>query len=208
MISVNLIPTHRRNARRRRVRVRRWAAVCVAYALVLFVSYGVCRAVWDAGHDLVRELDEVTEQIDQSNQAIAALGPEMAQARLTLDASQGIVDQPDWSVLLALMAKTLGDEIVLKSCRLQRRTDARAEARRPDGAPAQPAGEMPEAFTVALSGYGQSPQAVSRFVLRLERTGLFEQVKVRATNREPFLATDAIAFQIEGTLAEKGGAAR
>jgi hypothetical protein len=41
---------------------------------------------------------------------------------------------------------------------------------------------------------------VSQFVLRLEQTGLFESVELVKTNREPFLATDAVAFKLDCQL--------
>ncbi len=48
-----------------------------------------------------------------------------------------------------------------------------------------------------LGGLGLAQQAVSEFVLRLEETSLFRQVKLLDTKREPFLDSDAIAFHIE-----------
>ncbi len=67
---------------------------------------------------------------------------------------------------------------------------------------------MPDVFTLELAGYGRSPEAVARFVLRLEGTRLFEQVKIRSTDRQPFRADDAIAFKIGCTLGKEGESGR
>ena len=205
MAGVNLIPMQRRVARRRQARLRKWTGACAAYAVVLLVGYGACRGVWITGGDLAAELDEVAQQIDQSNASITALGADMAQARLMLDASRRVAEQPDWSVLLALLPETLGDEIVLKRCQLQRLTEYARAASRTDetGTPARPQNGMPSGFTAVLQGYGRTPESVSRFVLRLEGTGLFSRVNVRRTNREVFLGSDAIAFSVECALEQK-----
>ena len=208
MSDVNLIPAHRVDARRRRVRLRRWAAASAVYAGVLLTGYGICRAVWVDGRDVSGELDEAAQQIEESNQAIDSLSKELARAKLMLGASRKVVDQPDWSVLLELVGRTLGDQIVLK--RLQVGQLASQESRAPSSrrgrGPSQAAllREMPEAFALELAGYGRSSEAVSQFVLRLEHTDLFNRVTVRKTNREPFMADEAIAFEIACTLDGEG----
>ena len=208
MVDFNLIPAHRVDARRRNVGLRRWAIVCIAYAAVLGAGYGVCRGVWVDSRDLDEELAETARQIDESNQAIDVLGQELATARLMLDSTMKVVDQPDWSVLLALIGRTLGDQIVLKRCQLQQSEDqqlhgpATRHSRR--GQQAALLSEMPDAFTLALNGYGRSPESVSEFVLRLEQVGLFKRVAVLTTNREPFMSGEAIAFEIACTLGDKG----
>ena len=212
MADSNLIPAHRRDARRRSVRLRQWAAVCIVYAGVLGVGYGICRGFWVEAGDPTEELAEVAQQIDQSNQAIDVLSEELATARLMLYSTLKVVDQPDWSVLLALTAQTLGDQIVLTKCQLleltQEESFAPATRHGRGGGHTALRHEMPDAFTLELSGYGRSPEAVARFVLRLERTRLFNEATIRRTDRQPFRAGDAIAFDIGCTLGGKGDSYR
>ena len=206
MSDVNLIPAHRVNARRRRVRVRRWAVALAVYAGVLLTGYGVCRAVWVDGRDVSSELNEAAQQIEESNQAIDSLGKELARAKLMLSASRKVVDQPDWSVLLELTGRTLGDQIVLKRLQVGQLSNEESRAQSSRRGPSRAAllREMPEAFSLELAGYGRSSEAVSQFVLRLEQIDLFKRVTVRKTNREPFMADDAIAFEIVCTLDGEG----
>ncbi len=203
MRSVNLIPKHRRQTRRRTVRLRRWTIICITYVAVLALGYGMCRAVWLDNRDLAAELLDVEEQIEGSNQAIDSLTLELSEARVMLDASRRAVHQPDWSVLMALMSKALDEQIVLKEFRLGRMLNVESQgptARRSRAGRTGLLNEMPAAFTLELNGYGRTPKAVSGFVLRLEQTDMFKQVTQRSTNREPFMAGDAIAFRITCTL--------
>jgi Tfp pilus assembly protein PilN len=102
--------------------------------------------------------------------------------------------QPDWSILLALLASTLEDEIVLRSVRLVSGAAEEGDQREA-GAP-----------NLDFAGLGQSQAAVSRFVLRLEEISLFRSVKLLDTRREPFLDGHAITFRVECVLDDGGEA--
>ncbi len=129
---------------------------------------------------------------------------------MALAVDQAVNGQPDWSMLLASVARLRGDDVVLKSCGL----DAAAETIRekppekvadkttPVASPAPMT--LPARAIVRLQGYGRSQAAVGQFVLRLEQTGLFDDVLLVKTNREPFLDDHAMSFQLECQL--KSGA--
>ena len=55
-------------------------------------------------------------------------------------------------------------------------------------------------FLLGLRGYGRSQAAVAKFVLRLEQTGLFQEVKTLKRTREAFLDAEAVAFRLECLL--------
>jgi outer membrane murein-binding lipoprotein Lpp len=207
MTDANLIPKPRRAARRRRRRIRAWAGICIAYAVVLGIGCGIYRSGWPVGGDVSDELQAVAAQAEQLNQAITELSNDMAQARLIRAAAQRVADQPDWSILLVLIDQTLGDDIVLNRCRLDQ-MDASGGAM---ALPVSNAGgahrsldEMPKAYTYALSGYGRDPESVAQFVLRLEGLGLFGRVTAMRTSRTSFLGGTAIAFEIVCTLEPRG----
>ena len=75
-----------------------------------------------------------------------------------------------------------------------------------DGSPPGSAGQagkpVPRSFVLHVSGYGQTQAAVARYILQLERSGLFDRVHLLKTTREPFLAGTAVAFQIDCTISE------
>ncbi len=206
MQAINLIPTHRTQAKRQRRNVRRWVALTLGYATMLTVVSVLCQTVWsDVDRSQTHQLAQVAERIEQSNAAITALQPQLAHVRLSLAIEQQIVSQPDWSILLAMLGEVMGEDIVLRECELtplyadgQRSPSGMALMHGPNGTIKLGAHQ----YQLHLSGLGRSQSAVSRFVLRLEETRLFEQVKLINTMREPVRGIDAFSFKLECTLGE------
>jgi hypothetical protein len=52
-------------------------------------------------------------------------------------------------------------------------------------------------YGLKLSGFGRTQTSVSQFVLRLERIGIFESVRLLNSYRQAFLNDQAIAFSLE-----------
>jgi len=105
MIQANLIPIPRRLARQRRGRVRKWVTVCTVYCVLLVAAYGALHAVWGhSGQVLEHDVVTVAGDISATEKEVKLVRPKLNDARLTLDASRGVGSQPDWSVLLALLA--------------------------------------------------------------------------------------------------------
>jgi hypothetical protein len=124
----------------------------------------------------------------------------MNDAQARLDTIRVINEQPDWSVLLRLIAKASTDQIVLTGCRL----DLQADANRTN---ARPATTQPNAanHVLSITGFGRTQAAVSHFVLRLEEAKLFDRVSLIKTSREAFSSGEAVAFRIECSLSDGGG---
>jgi Tfp pilus assembly protein PilN len=197
MKEVNLIPVSWLDARRRRKRVRLWAGGGSIYALALC---GVLLAHANIGagdsQPLTEEIGAIRARAQQSSQAAMAVQRDLARAKGVLNASQAVSDQPDWSIVLALLARRLGDEAML------RRVDLRPIAGATPSPSAAGAGcQAP--YLLKLSGCGRSPEAVSRFVLALERTGTFDQVKTIKASREPFQEIEVVGFQVECAVGGK-----
>ncbi|KPK79721.1 MAG: hypothetical protein AMJ81_12915 [Phycisphaerae bacterium SM23_33] len=203
MIRANLIPAARQEAKQQRARRRAWLGVCGAYAGLLLTGYALCAAAWGAdGRGLQDQLANEEADIKTSKAELGTLHQKLEQARRKLQANRAVGDQPDWSVLLAVLASSLDDELVLTLCKLHELGQP-AEPRPPmraRGVPpaAAPAGQ--EQFLLTIGGYARSQAAVSQFVLRLERGRLFRTVNLLKANREPFLAGSAVAFRVECSL--------
>ncbi len=193
---VNLIPAYRLEAHRHRQHVRQWVIrVCVYAAGAL----GVCvlaHVTWDTGHpNLEPQIRRTQAQIKTLNGSIASANTTLARTRRSLQANQQLRDHPDWSLLLAYLAKAIDAELVLRECTLEPH-QIQAATNQPvtDRQPSNPI--PPRAYQINLRGLGRSQAAVSRFVLRLEQTGLFDQVKLVDTSLEPFLSNKAIGFRV------------
>ena len=194
MNSVNLIPIRHRQQRVLRARRKGWIRFVAIYAIVVLASYGTWRTLWGHdGRDLTRQLSLARGDLDDQNKSIVRLRGAFNQTQLVLRANESVNGQPDWSVLLVLIARLRGDEVVLNHCALDA-VQAPAQAVAAGGA------EAIATPLLKLQGYGKTPTAVSQFALRLEQTGLFESVALLKTNREPFLAGEAIAFRVECRL--------
>ena len=81
--------------------------------------------------------------------------------------------------------------MVLRDCQLQ---SSSRKGREPDS------DYSAGGFLLTIGGYGMTHEDVGRYVLRLERLGLFSRVKLAQTSREPFLSEHAIAFRLECQL--------
>lgn len=182
MKHVNLMPAVRREALRRRRRVRGWTTALAAWTAGLFVLLVLLHATGRGGRSQAEaELADLEGRIERTRGAVGLAAADVATLHSQLGATRAIGRQPDWALLLALLADTLGEDVVLDSILLESP---------PDAAPA-----------IEVTGLGRSQAAVSRFILRLERQeGLFSRVKLVDTRREPFRTESAFAFRITGTL--------
>jgi hypothetical protein len=208
MQPVNLIPARRILARQRRGHLRACVALCSTWAVVVA---GACaagqgllplaRPANAAG--LAERLDRAAREIQTNEQAVAATKGELSAVQATLRATKGIAGQPDWSTLLALIARTTGDDVMLRWFDLQPAAApaaAAAPAVKPGAKPGQPrpaASPRSPGYLLNLSGLAQSQPAVTQFVLRLERSGLFSRVTLLDTSREAFRDADATSFRVE-----------
>jgi Tfp pilus assembly PilM family ATPase/Tfp pilus assembly protein PilN len=201
---VDLLPSEHVRAKLRRRRARRWVTVGGAYVALLVIVYLGC---WVFGGDATR-CDP--KDIDQADRRISLCDEQIAGARAQLDAlgtlqeAQQLVEcQPDWSILLSLISRDLGPEVVLKGLRFDG-TSLEAPMKDEDDLATEdtPSPEA-SAFLFELAGLGRSQMAVSQFVLRLEQGGIFDKVKLVKTNREEYLSGRAVAFQLACTLGSR-----
>ena len=134
------------------------------------------------------------EALTDGEASVTGRRADLSEARAALEANLAVGRQPDWSVLLALLSTTLGDEVVLRTCRLGPVW----------GGPAGRAGadeaEELQIIQLELMGLALTQQAVTQVILRLEQTRLFRSVKLIDTRREPFMAGHAVAFRAECVL--------
>lgn len=199
MYSVNLIPARRRQVRRRRARTRRWLGLCAVYGALLLAGYLAFHLTGGSGNRSVPdELHQTEATIEQLRAEAAQAERKLAKAESALSASRAIGTQPELSVLLALLAKSLDDELVLSRCQLEwLQQPGPATVRYSRGK---------KGLGLKVAGFARTQAAVSRFVLRLERANVFDQVSLVKANREPFLADQAVAFLVECLLEEKDSA--
>jgi len=203
MTQINLIPAYRLAAAQRRTRMRTWLTVDALYGSALLAATLVGTALLDrGGENLHHQLALMQTEINSGNQAVSALRPTITEARQKLEASHAVTAQPDWSVLLAFLAKLRGEDIVFSRCQLVPAQEVRREDETVNES------EPRRTLWIQISGFGLSQTAVSRFVLDLEDVQLFDQVKVIHTKRQAFRSAEAIEFQLQCVLSDGGRASR
>jgi Tfp pilus assembly protein PilN len=197
---LDLIPAPRRQARARRTRIRTWSLVLGVYALTTAAGYVACFAYPDSGQTaLLRDTRAVTEELRAASREMRAVRAQVAEAAGRLAIARSVRNHPDWSLLLAMLADSLADQIVLERCALLPVDPPAAAGPAPAATPAQ----SPRAFRFDLTGLARSQTAVSQFVLRLEKARVFDEVRLVQTSRKPFLKGEAVAFQLECSLTGK-----
>jgi hypothetical protein len=175
----------------------------VVYCLSLVLVWAASRALWGGpDHATAQQLDDTHVQIEDTRAALSLLQPRLSDSQTTLAASRTIGDQPDFSILMSLLASLLDEETVLSEVEVYpydptgasmpgaRRTVSLTDA------------ESVTVYELRINGYGRSQSAVSEYVLRLERCGLFRKVHLLDTHKQPFLRDDAVAFRVECALGD------
>ena len=197
MKTMNFIPVHRQVLRRQRRRRRIWTVVCIAYALPLIgLASAACLVIKDESPVHETQLGITIGKIEQTQQAIREARARLAPARAQLEATESISLRPDWSILLAHVARQLADDVFL----------SRVELNQPTPSPASLSSGPPSAggdgapFVVRVDGYGRTQTAVSDFVVQLEATPLFEKVTILQTDRRRLMADEAVSFELSCLL--------
>src|SRR3954465_2261943 len=114
MKSVNLIPGPRRDAKRRRKHRKVCAAACGAYGLLLAAAGGAAHFVGPgSGESLNERLALADNDIRRYERQVNDSRVELNAARATVEANRTVAEQPDWSVLLALLGSVKGEDVVL-----------------------------------------------------------------------------------------------
>jgi Tfp pilus assembly protein PilN len=215
MQTINLIPAKYRDARRRQKRARAWFTICGGYAVILAVAYvGVATALGDGGNGAA-DLAKTRQQTDELNRAAGMLKIQLRDAQSKLGVARTVGDQPDWSLLLAVLGKVTDEHrnraspipIVLRGCHLESSPDASGRPAPAANAKAstQPSPITPTKISLTVSGLGRSQSDVTQFVLRLEKLGLFDRVDLAQSAREPIGTTEATGFRIECTMHSRTG---
>jgi len=185
MNSANLIPIARQLRNARRARLIRWAFVGGGAATLLAGAHGLLQvsAAQSASIDATQRArleNEIAEKTKAGNQ----LRREIQLVARQVQASRVVTEHPDYSVLLALLSQTASTRITLHQCAIEH--PQHGEETTKNVAP-----------TLRLSGFGASQSAVTSFVLRLEATGVFDQVTLLRSNEQNDVAGATTAFQLD-----------
>lgn len=211
MTGFNLIPLPRRQAQRVRTEIRRWISIAIAYIVLVACALAAAGAAWDTDHSaLDHRLADLQRHQTNLQDSLKKLKERIDADQRKLAADKAVSLQPDWSVLLALLPGSLGDDAALSSLSLRQDPPpppaagpaAKPEPQSSPPRPAKPVKPPPErGYTLKLAGVARSQASPSAIVVSLEESRLFDRVKLVETRRETAGKSDLIIFEIECRLA-------
>jgi Tfp pilus assembly protein PilN len=202
MSDVNLIPAGRLAARWRRARLVLWIAACGLYAATVATGSLTFHVAHAGENDRpTGQLDDLARQLEEDSRTAVDLRRQLVATNTALETTKAILGQPDWSRLLRGLSAQLGEEIVLSRYQLttQIGDNKIVNAEAAASVVTMPLGAFLTGcrYTMTLNGFGQSQDAVSRFVLRLEGSGVFDRVRLVSSSRQTFGKGEAVAFVVE-----------
>ena len=202
IVRMDFVPPRRRAMRRLRTRARAWGVVLALVVLALLASAVVLLTRGrDDGGAVEEELARVRVRLAHETGVRAELDGRIVRAEEELSLSRAIGSHPDWSVLLNLLARERGDDVVLNKVAIQRVDrpfDGSAGARGGSpGATAKPTTAGEDAFVVRVGGQARTQAAATEFTLRLEALGLFDAVRLLETKPASVPGREYSGFLVE-----------
>ncbi|MCC6428350.1 MAG: hypothetical protein IT435_16205 [Phycisphaerales bacterium] len=172
-VCINLIPADIVVLRRVNVRRKRWIAAGAAVAaLGLVVSLGVRASLRDP-RGLADELTRATARRDAAALDVDRARSDLMQANQRLIAVGGLADRPNWSILLAVIAKARLDSTVVDALTLKKAPPTQPPPGSPPGSPPTDDG----AFVVTIKGRAENQRDISTLARGFEKTELFDSVR-------------------------------
>jgi hypothetical protein len=210
---INLIPAHRLITRRRAARVRVWLCIAPVCVSMLAGSYAWLWGTWETRTSDVKErMSALDTKIAATEHETTDLKAATKEAQAALQAARAVADQPDWGLVLSMIASRLDEDVVLSACQLEP-TDAPATS----GATAQPgvpvakasapaaSSGRPTHYRLILAGLAKTQDAASRLAVELTEAHLFDAVTPQEARRSTFLGEPVVAFRIECLVADAAG---
>ncbi|MBX3358936.1 MAG: hypothetical protein KF745_10980 [Phycisphaeraceae bacterium] len=202
MMTANLIPARRLKVTAARRTARRWIIGGTLYAMGLVGGLGAASAAWSTeSTDLEYRLAEQQSRLKSREAESHGLSRRIDDLKRRLAANRAVTEQPDWSVLLSLLAECLGDDAALRRFRL------RVEQPPPPAKPTGDAASVPPAratttlFVVQISGIAKEQSVPPQLVQKLQDSHLFDTVKLLETRLEPSTSgVQLVAFEVECRL--------
>lgn len=200
MIQPNLLPASVKDRMIQRRRLVVWIKGTGALAVlgvVVCVVAGVYLGDLDA--PVRKELQSVQSVINQLEASEASAIARIATVTHELGVAEDIAGQPNWSVLLGVLAAGLNEGAYLE--RIQ--TGLVLE---PDVQIAPPSKAASGPYRVTITGISLLQGDATRYALYLEQCRLFDSVRLVATRPRPDVDSQAVGFEIAcviGRIEEK-----
>jgi Tfp pilus assembly protein PilN len=190
-VRINLLPRYRLAAYAGAARVRAWSVMLlISLAAGGAFSFAAKSALGRDNRALEAESGALAGKVRAAQSDLANARTDLRQALAREATVRQVLDHPDWAALMGIIARRLGDDVVLRDLRVRPAIAGKAGAT--------------GGYRLELKGLSGSQSAVAQFVSALERTLLFDQVRLSRTGREPFGTIAATSFEIECIMSSGG----
>lgn len=221
MSTVNLIPASRRAARRHATQRRRWTVACSLYGLAIGTAWIALASHGGAASTAQARLADEQRRRDDAGRLLRQAQSQVQAATRTVEAAKVVRGNPNWGVVLRLVARALPDDMLLDRCAIKPITAAEAAAYpalvrskpadKPDKSRPSQAANAPSpvvGYAVLIGGVAPNPTSATGYVLRLQECGLFDGVVLKEVRGRTVRGVDGAAFSVECLLAETVGGTR
>lgn len=200
MRQINLLPVSIKNRILQRRRLTRWVKGVGALAVLgVFACVGAGVYLGDLDTPVRDELNSVQSMINKLEASEAAAWQRIAVVTHELGVAEDIAGQPNWSVLLSVLAAGLDEGAYLERIDTAIVLDDGVTISPPSKAATGP-------YSVTVSGISLVQADATKYALYLERCGLFDSVRLVATRPRPDVDASAVGFEIScaiGHIPEK-----
>ncbi len=178
----NLLPSCIAQARRVRSVRKRWTIFIACWCGVLIAGD---LALKETMHGPEAASVRAHERLEARLAELAALTDEqratLADYQRRTELISRVTMRPDWSLLMAALARASRDQVMLASCSVEE--------------PARDGG-----LRLVVTGVGLEQAAVQAFVLQVEHTGLFGEVVLDETRRVATGGAERVSFRLSADL--------
>lgn len=194
--SINLLSRVSRKRRQVRSCFKLWTSVCAAAGICVLGTWITFSFIarGQASVDAL-QLADAAKRAQDANDAVASLRADLAKATARYQLTESVVGRPDWSVLLATLAKSLQSNVSLR--------EVRVDPGSHDGKAVDQSLLQTSRARITLSARAKAQQDVSAYTLRLQNLGVFDKVQMLRSGRVNGDGSD-IEFQLECSIGEEG----
>ncbi len=201
MSHVNLIPAARRAKQLAARRHAAWGYALRVYAILLAVPCALTLVPASAdAPSLDSSIARVDRRVESRTKDFDALRLETALLNKKLNIARSVGEHPDWSALLATIARSASNLAVIESLDLSITKEPYSDKPPAGSSPTPPPRHAPrDIITFKLTGLAASPAGCIKFASALEKLNLFDRVLVKDTHPHELGHMPATHFDIEAT---------
>jgi hypothetical protein len=195
----NLLPGELVVRRLNRIRRKRWVTLIAVYSAGLLLTCGVLWAIAHPGTASARsDAAMLAARNRETLGSVERTEKQLAVVREQLEHRKTLTEQPDFSIVLRLVSRSVEPETVLRQLSLSGSGTDTLRA----SPPAAGTEREPRHFLLTLTGTSRGEGSVSRLSDKLRASGAFDHVELKRTSRDPSGVSDAVAFEILCVISE------